>query len=195
MYLWQHTAVILNAQDTVKSDRDDPLRLRAIGVIAKVFGVKGEVKVHSYSRSSDEFEALGYVLAGKTEASVVEMTIEKVSTRGTEIYLKFQDVNDRNGSEALVGHFLFVEEKARKRLAPGEFFVDDIIGMSVHDRRKRTLGVVRDVVRYPAQDVYIVKTEQGDVMVPAVKGIVRQVDVKNRTIEVDPPDGLFDGGE
>ncbi|HTY11788.1 MAG TPA: ribosome maturation factor RimM [Bacteroidota bacterium] len=191
----QHAAVILNAQVAVKSNHEDRSHLLAIGVIAKVFGVKGEVKVHSYSRSSQEFEKLGTVLTGKKEAAAVAMKIENVATRGADIYLKFQDVNDRNGSEALVGHFLFVEEKARKHLAPGEFFIDDIIGMSVHDSREKTLGVVRDVVRYPAQDVYVVKTEGGDVMVPAVKGIVRRVDVKNRTIEVDPPEGLFGGRE
>ena len=168
-------------------------QLCAIGVIAKVFGVKGEVKVHSYSRSYDEFEKLRSVLAGKSEDKVVERTIEKVSPRGNDIYIKFQDVNDRNASEALVGHFLFVEETARKRLAPGEFFVDDIIGMFVYDLQKKMLGVVRDVVRYPAHDVYVVKTGRGEVMVPAVADIVRAVDVKNRTIMIDPPEGLFDG--
>jgi 16S rRNA processing protein RimM len=65
--------------------------------------------------------------------------------------------------------------------------------MSVCNSRKKMLGVVRDVVRYPAQDVYVVKTGRGEVMVPAVAGIVRGVDVKNRTIMIDPPEGLFDG--
>ena len=93
----------------------------------------------------------------------------------------------------MVGHFLFVEEAARKQLAPGEFFVDDIIGMAVCDPQKKMLGVLRDVVSYPAHDVYVVKTGRGEVMVPAVRDIVRGVDVKNRTITIDPPEGLFDG--
>ena len=169
--------------------------LRAVGVIAKVFGVKGEVKIHSYSRSFDEFEPLASVLVGKSEEKVVERKIEKVTPRGNDIYIKFYEVNDRNASEALVGHFLFVEETAQKRLAPGEFFVDDIIGMSVCNSRKKLLGVIKDVVRYPAQDVYIVKTGEGEVMVPAVRDIVRVVDVKNRTITITPPEGLFDGLE
>ena len=177
----------------MKSHQAARPQLCAVGVIAKVFGVKGEVKVHSYSRSYDEFKKLRSVLAGKSEDKVVERAIEKVLPRGNDIYIKFQDVNDRNASEALVGHFLFVEEAARKRLAPGEFFVDDIIGMSVCNFQKKMLGVVQDVVRYPAQDVYVVKTGRGEVMVPAVAGIVRGVDVKNRTIMVDPPEGLFDG--
>lgn len=177
----------------MKSHQALPPRLRAVGVIAKVFGVKGEVKVHSYARSYDEFEELESVLAGKSEEKTLERKIEKVSLRRNDIYIKFQDVNDRNASEALVGHYLFVEESGRKRLAPGEFFVDDIIGMSVCDPQKKMLGVVQDVVRYPAQDVYVVNTGSGEVMVPAVRNIVRGVDLKNRTMTIDPPEGLFDG--
>jgi len=177
----------------VKSDQAARRHLYAVGVIAKVFGVKGEVKVHSYSRSYDEFKKLGSVLAGKNEDTVVERRIEKVSPRGNDIYIKFQDVDDRNAAEALIGQFLYVEETARKRLAPGEFFVDDIIGMSVCDSRKKVLGVVRDVVRYPAQDVYVVETGRGEIMVPAVRDIIRSVDVKNRTMTIEPPNGLFDG--
>ena len=176
----------------MKTHQASRVQLYAVGVIAKVFGVKGEVKVHSYSRSLGEFEKLGSALVGKSEDKAVLRKIEKVSPRGNDIYVKFQDINDRNASEALVGHFLFVEETARKRLAPGEFFVDDIIGMSVCDSHKRILGIVGDVVRYPAQDVYVVKTGSGEVMVPAVRDIVRAVDGRNRIITIDPPDGLFD---
>ena len=185
--------VNLNVRRAVKSHQAAHPQLRAVGVVAKVFGVKGEVKVHSYSRTYDEFEKLGSVLAGKSEDKVVERKIEKILRRGNEIYVKFLDVNDRNASEALVGHFLFVEETARKRLSPGEFFVDDIIGLSVCDSEKRILGIVGDVIRYPAQDIYVVKTGRGEVMVPAVRDIVRAVDVENRTITIDPPEGLFDG--
>ena len=177
----------------MKSHQAAHPQLRAVGVIAKVFGVKGEVKVHSYSRSYDEFEKLGSVLAGKSEDKVVERKIEKVSPRGNDIYIKFQDVNDRNASEALVGHFLFVEETARKRLAPGEFLWTTLSECPSATLEKKMLGIVGDVVRYPAQDIYVVKTGRGEVMVPAVRDIVRAVDVENRTITIDPPEGLFDG--
>jgi 16S rRNA processing protein RimM len=177
----------------VKSDQAPRTHLCAVGVIAKVFGVKGEVKLHLYSRSLEEFEELGTILVGKSEESVVEMTIERVTARGKDVYIKFQDVSDRNASESLIGHFLFVEETKRKRLESGEFFVDDIIGLTVFDLHKKRLGVLTDVVQYAAQDMYIVKTSGGDVMVPAVRSIVQEVDVKKRTMTIDPPEGLFDG--
>jgi len=165
----------------------------AVGVVAKVFGVKGEVKVHSYSRSLVEFEELRSVLVGKKEEGAVRKEIEKVVARGNDIYVKFRDISDRNASELLVGHFLFVEKAQRKRLATGEYFVDDFLGLEVRDKENKRLGVVKDVLNYPAHDVYVVQTVGANVMVPAVKEIIRSVDLKHRTMIIDPPEGLFEG--
>src|SRR5271157_1156231 len=88
-----------NVRRVVKSHQAARTHLCAVGVIAKVFGVKGEVKIHSYSRSLDEFEPLASVLVGKSEGKVVERKIEKVSPRGNDIYIKFYEVNDRDASE------------------------------------------------------------------------------------------------
>ena len=165
----------------------------AVGVVAKVFGVKGEVKIHSYSRTIGEFEGLDSVLVGKREDGAVRKEIERVVARGNDIYVKFRDISDRNASELLVGHFLFVERSQRKRLATGEYFVDDFLGLEVRDSGNNLLGVVKEVLNYPAHDVYVVHAEGVNVMVPAVKEIIRSVDLKHRTMIIDPPEGLFEG--
>lgn len=180
-------------QRVVKKTGTSHQTLYAVGVIAKVFGVKGEVKVHSYSRSLEEYEGLVTVLVGKSEEGAVSREIEQVVPRGNDIYIKFRDISDRNASELLIGHFLFVEESQRRLLASGEYFVDDIVGLEVRDGRKNLLGVVKEVMNYPAHDVYVVQADGGDVMVPAVREIIRAVDLKNRTMTIDPPEGLFEG--
>ena len=179
----------------MKSEKTPQAPLVAVGVISKVFGLKGEVKVHSYSRSADEIEQLHEVFLGRTESSAVKMKVERLSPRGNDVYLKFAGIDDRTASESLIGHFLFVEEANRKHLAPGEFFVDDMIGLSVVDLQKKKLGIIVSVVTLPAQDMYVVNTGSAEVMVPAVKSIVRSVDIKSRTMTIDPPDGLFNGSE
>lgn len=177
----------------MKRKEESSTSLCAVGVIAKVFGVKGEVKIHSYSRSLDEFQELGSILVGKSEEKAVKMSIEKVEPRGNDIYIKFRDISDRTASQSLIGHFLFVEEGERKHLASGEYFVDDLLGMTVYDANTRKLGVLKGVMNYPAHDVYVVDTGGSEVMVPAVKKIILTIDVKNRTMTLDPPEGLFDG--
>ena len=165
----------------------------AAGVVSKVFGVRGEVKIHSYSRRAEEFEELHSVLVGKKEEGAVRREIEKVVARGNDIYVKFRDISDRNASELLVGHFLFVEQSQRKRLASGEYFVDDFLGLEVRDGANTLLGVVEEVLNYPAHDIYVVRAGGASVMVPAVKEIIRSVDLKRRTMIIDPPEGLFEG--
>ncbi len=179
----------------VKSEKTPRAPLVAVGVISKVFGLKGEVKVHSYSRSAEEIEQLREVLVGRSDSSTVKMKVERLSPRGNDVYLKFAGIDDRTASESLIGHFLFVEEADRKHLADGEFFIDDIIGMSVVDLRKNRLGIIANVVTLPAQDMYVVNTGRSEIMVPAVKSIVRSVDMKSRTMTIDPPEGLFNGNE
>ncbi len=177
----------------MKRKEESSTSLCAVGVIAKVFGVKGEVKIHSYSRSLEEYEGLDSILVGKSEEKAVEMSIEDVVPRGNHIYIKFRDISDRTASQLLIGHFLFVEERERKRLASGEYFVNDLLGITVYGKDNKKLGVLKEVVHYPAHDVYVVHTGGTEVMVPAVKKIVLAVDVKNRTMTLDPPAGLFDG--
>ena len=180
-------------EHAVKRNEIPPARLRAAAVIAKVFGIRGELKIHSYSRSLEEFEKLDSVMVGKDEATAVERAIESVVARGEGIYVKFRDISDRTAAQSLIGHFLFVEEEQRRRLRSGEYFVDDLLGMTVLGADRATLGVLEDVVHAPAHDMYVVRTRGGEVMVPAVGEIIRTVDMKHRTITIDPPEGLFSG--
>lgn len=170
------------------------IKLCAAGKILKVFGIKGEVKLHSYARSLDEWKLLSKVYTGSDEHSAIERSIESVAERTGEVYVKFYDVNDRTAAEKLVGQFVFIEERNRIQSRPGrDFFVDDIIGMKAIDSRGNVLGVVSSVEKIPAHDLYVVRTKKGNVSVPAVKAIVQKIDTVKREIVLNPPEGMFDG--
>lgn len=170
-----------------------PGTLRAAAQILKPFGVKGELKIFSYSRGIDEYGNITNLLRGRNDQHVVPCEIESVKSRGDEVFIKLKGVDDRAKAEVIVGEYLFVEEQQRKQLPEGKFFDDDLLDCSVVTEQGKQLGVVHDVVRYPAQKVYEVKTQQGIVLVPAVGEIVLSVDLARRTIVVRPPEGLFDG--
>lgn len=174
-------------------NRIESSALCAVGVVVKAFGVKGEVKVDPYSRSAEELEEVGTVRVGERGACAVEMTVSRVSRRGKGIYIQFKEISDRGAAKSLIGHFLFVDENRRRRLRAGEYFVDDVIGMSVYNLELKKLGIVKEVLRQTAQDMYVVETGRGNVIVPAVRQIVKRVDVERRTMTIDPPEGLFDG--
>ncbi len=177
----------------MKSD-DRGKKLCAAGKIVKVFGIGGEVKLHSYARSAEEWKTLPNVFVGQDEESAGELQIDDVVERGGDVYVKFHTLNDRTSAEQLVGQFVFVEERYRIQSRPGrDFFVDDIIGMTAIDNTGKILGVVSAVEKIPAHDLYIVRTKNGNVSVPAVGAIVRKIDTAKRLMVLDPPEGMFYG--
>jgi 16S rRNA processing protein RimM len=167
----------------------------AIGVITKVFGIKGEVKLHSYSRSAEEMDDLKTILIGRETHATRLMTLEKVTVRGTDLYLKFETINDRSAAELLVGHFLFIDEKDRKRLPEGRYFVDDLIGARVEGEDGIELGRIKDVMATTAHGLFVVRTPHGEILVPNVPEIVKRVDLVEHRVVIIPPTGMFGGAE
>lgn len=170
-----------------------PSSLRAIAVITKVFGIRGEVKIHSYIRTLQEYKEMHSVLVGTSEQALRERNIEAATQRSKDVYLKFAGVDDRNASELLVGQYLFVEEHNRKKLPQGSFFIDELIGMQVFDTKNKRLGVVREVLKIAGRTLYSVHTSRGEVLVPVVPEIVLEVHAELKKIVVNPPEGLFSG--
>ena len=168
-------------------------QLRAIAKLRKVFGLHGEFKIDSYSRTAEEFETVEDVLMGMTEHSTIPCAIESVKMRGEEICLKLVGVDDKTAADMLRGQFLFVEESKRKRLSDKQFFIDELIGCSLVDEQGSVLGMVSSVEVSPAHNIYNVRTSGGYVMFPAVPEFIVKAEIEKKKIIVRPPEGMFTG--
>ncbi len=111
-----------------------------------------------------------------------------VSARG--IRLSLEDVNSRNDAEELVGSFLFVSESDRVPLATGSYFVEELIGLRVIDEEGADVGMVKEVMKMPAQDVYVVELDGKEIMIPAVREFVLRVDIPQKVMVVKLLEGL-----
>jgi 16S rRNA processing protein RimM len=167
--------------------------LRAVAQIRKSFGLKGELKIESFSRTLDELLQLDQVLLGGNENIAAPCEIESAKMRGDEIYIKLRGVDDKTAADLMRGQYLFVEETQRKVLPKDKFYIDELIGCSVVSEGGKTYGTITSVDAYPAQMIYTIRTKKGDVMLPAVREFVLNVDVVKKEIVVRPPDGLFHG--
>ena len=167
--------------------------LCAIAVITTVFGIRGEVKIQSYARSGVELLALKKVLVGRNDRETVELEIESFAERQGNIFIKFLSIDDRTGAERLRGQYFFVALADRKKLPAGSFFVDELIGMDVKNEEGKRFGTIKEVLKSPAHDLYVVATGNGDVLLPAVPAIVKRVDSGQRTVMIEAPEGFFSG--
>jgi 16S rRNA processing protein RimM len=167
--------------------------LYAAGKIVKVFGIKGEVKVYSYARTSDEYESLETVKVGPNDTATSERIIDAARDRGGDVYVKFRGIDDRNAAEEIVNHFIYIEEERRKPPQAGRYYVHDLIGCRVSTVEGRELGTLKDVMNAPGGTLYVVATTHGDVLMPAVKEFIAAVNIASKLVTVTPPEGLFEG--
>lgn len=167
--------------------------LYAVGRIVKAFGVQGVVVVQPMTSTPGRFQKLKTVRAGHSETGTILLTVSEVRVGERGVRMHFSEVTDRSAAERLVGMLLFVDETQRVRLPRGTFFVHDVVGMEVIDQAETVVGVVKDVLKMPAHDVYVVgDAGGGEVMIPAVKEFIRSVDMKTRTMRVELIEGMRD---
>ncbi len=166
--------------------------LYAVGKIVKVFGVKGELVVKPMTDSVQRFKALKQVFIGLTDVQAEAATVEYVRIQPHGVRIKIAAVKDRTSAEKYVGALLFVGEKDKVRIPKGKFFVHDVVGMRVLDEHQNTVGTVTEVLRLPANDVYVIDGEGWEVMLPAVKEFVKEIDVKTKTMRVVLIEGMVE---
>jgi 16S rRNA processing protein RimM len=101
------------------------------------------------------------------------------------VILRIDGVKTRDEARALFGQYLFVPESEAVRLPEGEYFVHQIIGLNVVTTGGEALGTVRDVMETGSNDVYVVRARGKEILLPAIKDVVKRVDLDAGTMEVD----------
>ncbi|MBQ1849739.1 MAG: 16S rRNA processing protein RimM [Lachnospiraceae bacterium] len=165
-----------------------------VGVISSPHGVAGEVNVYPTTDDPKRFRRLKEVIMvqGKTE-KVVE--IEGVKFFKQMVILKLKGYDDRDSVEKLRTCPLYVPREKAVRLQKDEYFIADLIGIKVLDADKddAQLGVLEDVLSTGANDVYVVRMADGkEVLIPAIKQCILEVNVEEGFVKVHVLDGLLD---
>lgn len=166
-----------------------------MGKLAKAFGIRGELIVLPMTDAPERFLRLKQLFVGTEEATARAMTVAWARVEPRGVRLKLEDVDDRDAAERLVGSLTFVDARHRIRLAPGRYFIHDIVGLTVVDETRGVVGTVHDVVKYPAHDVYVVGFHDREYMIPAVKEFIRNIDLAARRLTVRLIEGMTDETE
>lgn len=171
-----------------------------IGKITSRVGLKGEVKIVSFSDDPMRFEMLDHVFVSDKDGRMKDSVIEGLRYKGTQIILKIEGIDDRNASEAARGCELFMDEADLPELEEGQFYVRDMVGSDVVLEDGTLIGTLKDVLTNTAQDVYVVKRSDGpggeksknDLLIPGVPQFILEVDIDAKKIVVRLPEGLME---
>ncbi len=164
----------------------------AVGKISGAVGLRGEVKLVRWADSLERFGLLKKVRVGSDEHSHKEFDVENARTAGAGIVLKFAGVEDRSSAEGLAGLLVMIPADDIVQPAKGSFFIDDVLGMKVLTEEGKEVGVVREVLRLPSNDLWQVETKSGTILIPAVKEFIRKVDVVSKTVVIHEIEGLLE---
>ena len=161
----------------------------AVGQIVGVFGPSGELRVRPLGRFPQRFRDLRRVHLGD-EHRPAAVLHRRLTEKGVQ--LRLDVFSTREAARDAIGTYLYVPESEAIQLPEGEYFVHQIVGLSVVTTGGETLGEVADVISTGSNDVYVVRGLRGEVLLPALKEVVKHIDLDSGTKTVEPLPGLLD---
>jgi 16S rRNA processing protein RimM len=158
----------------------------AIGRVGAAWGVRGAVRVLPLT---DRREQLA---AGRTVTVAGERrTIESARWQKGMAYLRLSGIDDREAAAELGGRLLSIPESELEPLPEGQYYRFQLIGLSVVSRDGEELGRVTEVLSTGANDVYVVRGERGELLLPATDEVVREIDLETGRMLIDVLPGLL----
>lgn len=166
------------------STRNDEI---AVGRIAGVFGIRGELKCDPTNAARSTFTTGSSFRAQLRDGASAQIVLSGVREHKNRILIRLQEVYDADQAQRFAGALLYAPA-SRIILQPGEYFDRDLAGCELFGTHGEPLGKVERVEHYPASDMLVV----GGKLVPMVRAFIKSIDTNSKKIIVDLPPGLLD---
>jgi 16S rRNA processing protein RimM len=160
------------------------------GVLGKPHGLRGDIFLRAFNvrsaRAMSPKVPVEVVLSGPSGEVSKVLEFARHAGKGPDLLVHFSGVDSRELAASLTGSELRISRVSLPPLAPGEFYIEDLVGCTVVDLDGKSRGVVQRTIWNGAQDIIAVVGEGGEWLVPVVPDFVREVDVGAARIVVDP---------
>lgn len=167
----------------------------AVGIIRKPHGVRGEASVEPWTPSLDRFNELRSVtLVSPDETETRDMQIETVRANVDRALVKFAGIDSPEGLRELRNWTIEIAAEDARKLDAGEYFLHDLVGLTLVDAEGRQYGEVKDVYEGGGGLLLSVAGPKGEFEVPFAAEICTEIDLPGRRIVVALPKGLDDLG-
>lgn len=161
-----------------------------VGNIVNTQGIKGELRVMPTVDDVARFKLLDHIFVDR-KGSIKEYEIENVRFHKQFVLLKLKGIDDMTTAETLKGTVVKITEDMAVPCEDDEYYIKDLYDMEVVTDDGEKLGVITDVIFTGANDVYAVKDNDGnEILIPAIKDCILNVDVENNTMTVRLLEGL-----
>lgn len=164
------------------------MELIRIGKIVNTQGLNGELRIYPDTDYVERFEELEYLYV---EGEDEPFYLTKVRYKKNLAIVKFDGLNHINEVEKYKNRIVYTEKLSYDELEEERYYVEDLIGLKVVDHEKGEIGILIEVLQNPAHDLYVVKIEDREVLIPAVEAFIERVDLEDRIMYVTLIEGLI----
>lgn len=160
--------------------------LVVIGKVAKPFGVRGEIKAHSFTASIEPFQRSTRLFLDDEP-----FTVKGVRPHQGAVLLMLAGIESPEKVKTLAGRLIRTEAANFPPIEDDEYYLHELIGAEVRDTAGTLLGRVTRLIETGANDVLEIHGPLGEILLPLIESVVPDVDLEAGVITVDPPDGLI----
>ena len=162
-----------------------------IGIITRFQGNKGEVRVKATTDIPERFLDLDFVYLKRGD-ELKELEIDYIRFHKQFVIIKFFDVDSIDEAEKLKNYQVLIDESEKYLLPEDNYYVTDLIDCEVYLESGKYLGNLIDVVDTLGADIFLVKGQEKEYMLPASREMILEIDLENKKIIVDPIPGILD---
>lgn len=159
-------------------------QLISVGKVSGVFGVKGWIKVFSYTETKENILSYSpWLLKKGNDSRTIKIVDGKLHSK--LVIAQIDGITDRDKAASLIGYEIFISQEQLPETSPGEYYWSDLIGLHVETKEGISLGIVDDIMETGANDVLVVKAERERV-IPFLQGqTVISIDLESGKMIVD----------
>lgn len=162
-----------------------------VGTVSKAHSMKGEVKIFAFSGQPENISAYQSVFLVDSKGKMSpRLHIMSSRAQGKMAITLLATINSRDLAEKIEGMGVLLEKSALPDIGQNEYYWYKLIGKEVVDPSGLLLGIVKELFSNGAQDVLVISTDDDDILIPLVEGIV--LNTSEQQIVIDPPLGLLD---
>lgn len=170
-------------------ERTEPVLL---GKVIATHGIKGQLRVAVYSGEFETILSLGSLMLKGPDERLETFQVAASAVHGKKLIIALKEFENINQVLHLVGRELYALREQLPELSEGEFYWCDLLGLTVKTDRGEILGLLTDIITTGSNDVYVVKDDKREYLIPALEDVVLVIDLDDGIMTVSPPEGLLD---
>lgn len=158
-----------------------------IGKIVNTHALKGLLKANVYTEKLLDIQKYPYIYLSKNGNEYIKYEIVEIKESKNQVILNLKGIEDIDEAEKLKNYNIYIKNSELKEFNPlseNEWYIKDLIGLDVYDEKGNHIGILKEVLELNT-DVYVIKTLDKEILIPAIKQYVKTVDIENNKMIVN----------